>query len=59
MFFNFVTELNFQVIFRDATSVDRALEDPNPIIDGRRTNCNLASRGVKNNMNQPNQNGLF
>ncbi|KAL1211912.1 putative RNA-binding protein ARP1 [Cardamine amara subsp. amara] len=44
------------VTFRDAASADRALQDPNPIIDGRRTNCNLASLRAKNNMNPPKQN---
>ncbi|XP_012087581.1 RNA-binding protein 38 isoform X2 [Jatropha curcas] len=33
------------VIFRDPDSARRACVDPNPIIDGRRANCNLASLG--------------
>ncbi|GKD48894.1 hypothetical protein Tco_1277870, partial [Tanacetum coccineum] len=33
------------VTFRDAEAANRACTDPNPIIDGRRANCNLASLG--------------
>lgn len=33
------------VTFRDPDSARRACADPNPIIDGRRANCNLASLG--------------
>lgn len=33
------------VTFRDPESARRACADPTPIIDGRRTNCNLASLG--------------
>lgn len=33
------------VTFRDAEAANRACADPNPIIDGRRANCNLASLG--------------
>ncbi|XP_050227592.1 uncharacterized protein LOC126677151 [Mercurialis annua] len=33
------------VTFRDVDSARRACGDPNPIIDGRRANCNLASLG--------------
>lgn len=31
--------------FRDPDSARRACADPTPVIDGRRTNCNLASLG--------------
>ncbi|XP_048230452.1 RNA-binding protein 24-B isoform X2 [Ricinus communis] len=33
------------VTFRDVDSARRACSDPNPVIDGRRANCNLASLG--------------
>ncbi|XP_021687301.2 uncharacterized protein LOC110669812 isoform X6 [Hevea brasiliensis] len=33
------------VTFRDPDSARRACADPNPLIDGRRANCNLASLG--------------
>lgn len=34
------------VTFRDADAARRACEDPNPVIDGRRANCNLAALGA-------------
>jgi hypothetical protein len=34
-----------QVTFRDPESARKACEDPTPVIDGRRANCNLASLG--------------
>lgn len=34
-----------QVTYRDPESAKRACEDPNPMIDGRRANCNIASLG--------------
>ncbi|CAL0315535.1 unnamed protein product [Lupinus luteus] len=33
------------VTFRDPESARRACSDPNPVIDGRRANCNIASLG--------------
>ncbi|CAJ2645065.1 RNA-binding protein 38-like [Trifolium pratense] len=33
------------VTFRDSESARRACTDPNPVIDGRRANCNIASLG--------------
>ncbi|XP_011074197.1 RNA-binding protein 38 [Sesamum indicum] len=33
------------VTFRDPESAKRACADPNPVIDGRRANCNIASLG--------------
>lgn len=33
------------VTFRDSESARRACVDPNPVIDGRRANCNIASLG--------------
>lgn len=35
------------VTFRDADAAVRACVDANPVIDGRRANCNLASLGVQ------------
>jgi hypothetical protein len=34
-----------QVIFRDPDSAARAVENPNPVIAGRRANCNIAALG--------------
>ncbi|URE02434.1 RNA recognition motif containing protein [Musa troglodytarum] len=34
-----------QVTFRDPESARRSVADPNPVIDGRRANCNIASMG--------------
>ena len=34
-----------QVTFRDPEAARRACADPNPVIDGRRANCNIASLG--------------
>lgn len=31
--------------FRDAESARRSCANPNPVIDGRRANCNIASLG--------------
>ncbi|KAL9307004.1 putative RNA recognition motif domain, nucleotide-binding alpha-beta plait domain superfamily [Arabidopsis thaliana] len=33
------------VTFRDSDSATRAVADPNPVIDGRKANCNIASFG--------------
>ncbi|XP_008790893.2 RNA-binding protein 38 isoform X2 [Phoenix dactylifera] len=33
------------VTFRDPDSARRSVADPNPVIDGRRANCNIASMG--------------
>ncbi|XP_076903581.1 uncharacterized protein LOC143558676 [Bidens hawaiensis] len=33
------------VTYDDAESAKRACNDPNPVIDGRRANCNIASQG--------------
>ncbi|KAJ7294380.1 hypothetical protein O6H91_Y260900 [Diphasiastrum complanatum] len=35
------------VTFRDPEAARRACEDPTPVIDGRRANCNLASLGSR------------
>ncbi|OWM79674.1 hypothetical protein CDL15_Pgr023086 [Punica granatum] len=37
------------VTFRDPESARRACENPCPVIDGRRANCNLASLGAQKN----------
>lgn len=34
-----------QVTYRDPESARRACDNPNPVIDGRRANCNIASLG--------------
>ena len=39
--------LDFQVIMADKEAADRALKEPNPIIDGRKANVNLAILGAK------------
>lgn len=36
-----------QVIMGDRLSAERACKDPNPIIDGRKANVNLAILGAK------------
>ncbi|XP_023641243.1 RNA-binding protein 38 [Capsella rubella] len=45
------------VTFRDSDSAARALENKNPVIDGRTTNCQLATLGARKKINPPNQNG--
>lgn len=37
----------------DRASADRACKDPNPIIDGRKANVNLAYLGAKPRVIQP------
>lgn len=50
-FYNFLHKthalLDFQVIMADKEAADRALKEPNPIIDGRKANVNLAILGAK------------
>ncbi|CAL8247106.1 unnamed protein product [Lota lota] len=41
------------VTMADRTSADRACKDPNPIIDGRKANVNLAYLGAKPRVMQP------
>lgn len=43
----------FQVTMADKMAAERACKEPNPIIDGRKANVNLAYLGAK-----PRQNGL-
>lgn len=49
LFHTFVFSLSFflQVIMGDRASAERACKDPNPIIDGRKANVNLAILGAK------------
>lgn len=42
-----------QVTMGDRGSADRACKDPNPIIDGRKANVNLAYLGAKPRVIQP------
>ncbi|XP_077243085.1 uncharacterized protein LOC143883627 isoform X2 [Tasmannia lanceolata] len=49
------------VTFKDQDSAFRACEDPSPVIDGRRANCNLASVGAhrsRPSTPQPNMAGM-
>ncbi|XP_010446090.1 PREDICTED: RNA-binding protein 38 [Camelina sativa] len=46
------------VTFKDAESAKRACKDPNPKIDGRVANCNLASAGAKVKQNQSKTNPI-
>ncbi|BBG98428.1 RNA-binding family protein with RRM/RBD/RNP motifs, partial [Prunus dulcis] len=48
------------VTFKDPEAAGRACENPNPIIDGRRANCNLAALGAQKNHSatpQPHERG--
>ncbi|KAK7389742.1 hypothetical protein VNO78_25033 [Psophocarpus tetragonolobus] len=40
------------VTFKDPEAAMKACENPSPIIDGRRANCNIASIGANNNRTQ-------
>lgn len=40
-------DLHIQVIMGNRASAERACKDPNPIIDGRKANVNLAILGAK------------
>ncbi len=42
-----------QVTMADRSAADRACKDPNPIIDGRKANVNLAYLGAKPRVMQP------
>ncbi|KAL6005745.1 hypothetical protein ACLOJK_006318 [Asimina triloba] len=41
------------VTFKDPDSAMRACQDPSPVIDGRRANCNLASLGARSGSSTP------
>lgn len=50
----------FQVTFKDPDAAIRACQNPSPVIDGRRANCNLASLGAhKPPPPTPQQHGSF
>ena len=42
-----------KVTFKDPESAVRACQNPSPVIDGRRANCNLASLGANKNNRPP------
>lgn len=42
-----------QVTMADRAAAERACKDPNPIIDGRKANVNLAYLGAKPRIMQP------
>ncbi|XP_010252031.1 PREDICTED: RNA-binding protein 24-like isoform X2 [Nelumbo nucifera] len=47
------------VTFKDPDAATRACQNPSPVIDGRRTNCNLASLGAhRNHPSTPQQHGM-
>ncbi|KAE9615338.1 hypothetical protein Lal_00048128 [Lupinus albus] len=45
------------VTFKDPLAAMRACQNPSPVIDGRRANCNLASLGANKNRPPPFQHG--
>ncbi|KAG4379630.1 hypothetical protein AAZX31_16G017600 [Glycine max] len=47
------------VTFKDPESAMRACQNPSPVIDGRRANCNLASLGASKNRPPTFQHGRF
>ncbi|WRX11246.1 RNA recognition motif domain - like 10 [Theobroma cacao] len=47
------------VTFKDPEAAMRACQNPSPIIDGRRANCNLASLGAQKTRPPTPQHGLF
>ncbi|XP_061336466.1 uncharacterized protein LOC133283601 isoform X2 [Gastrolobium bilobum] len=47
------------VTFKDPEAAKKACQNPSPIIDGRRANCNIASIGAKKNRPQTPQHGRF
>ncbi|CAL0307929.1 unnamed protein product [Lupinus luteus] len=49
--------LEAAVTFKDPVAAMRACQNPSPVIDGRRANCNLASLGANNNKPPPSQHG--
>lgn len=48
-----------KVTFKDPESAMRACQNPSPVIDGRRANCNLASLGASKNRPPTFQHGLI
>lgn len=51
--FNGKCAIFLKVTMADRASADRACKDPNPIIDGRKANVNLAYLGAKPRVIQP------
>ncbi|KAK2965507.1 hypothetical protein RJ640_008857 [Escallonia rubra] len=47
------------VTFRDPDAAMRACQNPSPVIDGRRANCNLASLGAQKTLPPTPQHGLL
>lgn len=47
-----------KVTFKDPEAAMRACQNPSPVIDGRRANCNLASLGANKNRTSTFQHGL-
>ena len=45
--------------FKDPDSAIKACHDPYPVIDGRRTNCNLAVFGAQKNGPTTSQRGQY
>jgi hypothetical protein len=50
--------VSLQVTMADRSAADRACKDPNPIIDGRKANVNLAYLGAKPRVMQPGKHTL-
>ena len=48
-----------KVTMADRAAAERACKDPNPIIDGRKANVNLAYLGAKPRIMQPGEQCLF
>ncbi|QCE02492.1 RNA-binding protein Musashi [Vigna unguiculata] len=46
------------ITFKDPEVALKAVQNPYPIIDGRKTNCNIASIGANKNRRQAPQRGL-
>jgi len=47
------------VTFKDPEAAFRACQNPSPVIDGRRANCNLASLGAQKKPPTTSQPGLI
>ncbi|KAJ1390636.1 RNA-binding domain superfamily, partial [Sesbania bispinosa] len=47
------------VTFKDPEAAKKACQNPSPIIDGRRANCNIAAIGANKNRPQTPQSGRF
>ncbi|ESW24092.1 hypothetical protein PHAVU_004G102100 [Phaseolus vulgaris] len=47
------------ITFKDPEATKQACKNPYPIIDGRKTNCNIASIGANKNCRQAPQHGRF